>query len=59
MVSQEVCNVYHGLNKAGQKYIVQGMLFKFYLDVKMAPGAWLYGGKVKNTEKGKNVIHFL
>eukprot|EP01127_Copromyxa_protea_P024416 TRINITY_DN959_c1_g2_i6.p1 TRINITY_DN959_c1_g2~~TRINITY_DN959_c1_g2_i6.p1 ORF type:complete len:2608 (+),score=507.45 TRINITY_DN959_c1_g2_i6:305-8128(+) len=35
----------------GEKYIVQGMLFKFYLDVKMAPGVWLYGGKTKNTEK--------
>lgn len=39
------------VNKLGQKYIVQGMLFKFYLDVKLAPGMWLYGGKIKNTEK--------
>eukprot|EP01125_Pyxidicula_operculata_P007329 TRINITY_DN2496_c0_g1_i1.p1 TRINITY_DN2496_c0_g1~~TRINITY_DN2496_c0_g1_i1.p1 ORF type:complete len:2166 (+),score=385.55 TRINITY_DN2496_c0_g1_i1:51-6548(+) len=35
----------------GEKYIVQGILFKFALDVKLSNTKWVYGGDDPNDEK--------
>eukprot|EP01125_Pyxidicula_operculata_P012361 TRINITY_DN4058_c0_g3_i1.p1 TRINITY_DN4058_c0_g3~~TRINITY_DN4058_c0_g3_i1.p1 ORF type:complete len:1716 (+),score=453.31 TRINITY_DN4058_c0_g3_i1:38-5149(+) len=35
----------------GDKYVIQGILFKFALDVELAPDVWMYGGSKPNDEK--------
>jgi Clustered mitochondria len=35
----------------GKKYICQGILFKFAMDVELRPGLWMYGGDRCSNEK--------